>query len=138
MEARRQQVQPRRPVTPAPRPTDTTAAYFTHFENIRRHLTVEDFSRLDAMIALRLRANGHSLQAVAETIRQCAPSIRQGRAKNEGRDWHRYAERTTAYAFGVAGDVALARNEKYFEHWRRIEGVVEREDRQEAPRVRMR
>ena len=72
---------------------------------------MEDFSRLDAMIALRLRANGHSLQAVAETIRQCAPSIRQGRAKNEGRDWHRYAERTTAYAFGVAGDVDLAKND---------------------------
>lgn len=134
-EVRRQQMLPRRPVYPAPRPTDTTAAYFTHFENIRKHLTVEDFSRLDAMIALRLRANGHNPQAVAETILQCAPTIRE---KNEGRDWQRYAERTAAYAFGVAGDVALARNERYLEHWKRIEGIVEREVRQEAPRVRMR
>lgn len=39
--------------------TDTVTAYYAHYENIRQHLTVEDFSRVDAMIALRLRATGH-------------------------------------------------------------------------------
>ena len=71
------------------------------------------------MIALRLRATGHSQQAVAEAVRQCAPTIRE---KNEGRAWQRYAERTAAYAFSVAGDLALAKNERYLEHWQRIEG----------------
>ena len=98
---------------------------------------MEDFSRVDAMIALRLRATGHSPQAVTDAIFQCAPAIRQGRAQNEGRDWHRYAERTTAYAFGVAGDVTLAKNQRFLEHWRKIEGTVQ-EEKQEAPRVRMR
>ena len=85
------------------------------------------------MIALRLRATGHSQQAVAETVRQCAPTIRE---KNEGRNWQRYAERTAAYAFSVAGDVALAKNERYREHWQKIEGA--QETRQETPQLRLR
>ena len=48
----------------------------------------------------------------------------------------RYAERTAAYAFGAAGDAALAKNERYLEHWRGIE--KEEKVRQEVPRVRMR
>ena len=35
-------------------------AYFMHWADIREHITIEDFSRVDAMIALRLRATGHS------------------------------------------------------------------------------
>ena len=38
-------------------PGDPQQAYFRHYEDIRSHLTVEDFSRVDAMIALRMRAN---------------------------------------------------------------------------------
>ncbi len=140
-EAKRQQTHPRPQATQSSHPGATVAAYYAHFENVKRHLNMEDMSRVDSMIALRLRATGHSPQAVTDAIIQCAPTIRQGRAKNEGRDWHRYAERTTAYAFGVAGDVALARNERYLEHWRKIEGVeVERQEqqKQELPRLWMR
>lgn len=115
-----------------PHSADSVKAYYAHYENIRQHLTVEDFSRVDAMIALRLRVTGHSQQSVAEAVRQCAPTIRE---KNEGRDWLRYAERTAAYAFSVAGDVALAKNERYGEHWRKIEGP--HDIRQESSRVRL-
>ena len=78
MEARRRQ-HPR--IVPTfTHSTDIVTAYYAHYENIRQHLTVEDFSRADAMIALRLRATGHSQQAVTEGLRQCAPTIRE---KNE-------------------------------------------------------
>lgn len=70
------------------------------------------------MIALRMRSNGHSRKAVAETIRACSPSIRDSQT---GRNWQRYAERTADYAFGPAGDRGLARNERYRELWRRVE-----------------
>ena len=113
-----------RPAPVTAQPGNATASYAAHYENIRQHLALEDLSRVDAMIALRLRATGHSQQAVAEAVRQCAPTIRE---KNEGRDWQRYAERTAAYAFSVAGDVALAKNERYLEHWRKIEGIEKRE-----------
>ena len=96
----------------------STSAYYTHLENIRNHLSIEDYSRVDAMIALRLRSNGHSREAVAETIRACAPTIRE---TQKGRNWQRYAERTADYAFGPAGDRDLERNARYRELWRGIE-----------------
>lgn len=118
---------------PTSRPGDPAAAYYAHFENIRRHLTIEDYSRVDAMIALRMRSNGHSRTDVAEAVRSCAPTIRE---KQTGRNWQRYAERTVDYAFGVAGDVAMARNERYREMWRRIEGIEE--SKRQQPTMRMR
>ena len=87
-------------------------------EDIRRHLTIEDYSRVDAMIALRLRANGHSHDAVMEAIFHCAPAIRE---KSGGRNWKRYAERSAGYAFGMAGDIALQRNERYQAAWLNVE-----------------
>ena len=100
---------------------DAVTAYHAHFEDIRSHLTIEDYSRVDAMIALRLRATGHSRDTVMEAVRQCAPSIRESSAR---RDWQRYAERTADYAFGTAGDVELAKYETYREMWRRVERRV--------------
>lgn len=108
------------------RPGDTASAYYAHLENIRRHLTIEDYSRVDAMIALRLRSNGHSRESVEETIRTCAPTIRETQT---GRNWQRYAERTADYAFGPAGDRDLERNERYRELWRKIERTEEKEQR---------
>ena len=108
----------RRFTMPDFRPGDPAAAYYAHLENIRRHLTIEDYSRVDAMIALRLRSNGHSREAVEETIRACAPTIRDSQT---GRNWQRYAERTADYAFGPAGDRDMERNERYREMWRRVE-----------------
>ena len=115
------------------RPGDPAAAYYAHLENIRRHLTIEDYSRVDAMIALRMRANGHSREAVEETIRACAPTIRETPV---GRNWQRYAERTAAYAFGPAGDRDMERNERYRELWKRVEGMEEMERKQTRTRMR--
>lgn len=117
------------------RPGDPVSAYYAHLDNIKQHLTINDYSRVDAMIALRMRSNGHSRSDVAETVRVCAPTIRDAE-KAGGRNWQRYAERTADYAFGMAGDVDMARNERYHAMWRRIEAVEEQE--REESRVRMR
>ena len=108
------------------RPGDPASAYYAHLENIRRYLSIEDYSRVDAMIALRMRSNGHSRESVEETIRTCAPTIRETQT---GRKWQRYAERTADYAFGPAGDRDLERNERYRELWRKIERTEEKEQR---------
>ena len=100
-------------------PGDAVSAYWAHLEDIRRHLAIEDYSRVDAMIALRLRANGHSHDAVMGAIFHCAPEIRE---KPTGRNWKRYAERTAGYAFGMAGDIALQKNERYRAAWLKVEG----------------
>ena len=96
-------------------------AYFKHWADIRSYMTIEDISRVDSLIAVRLRANGYSQEEVEATIRTCAPSTRERRAQ---RNWVRYAERTTAYAFGYAGDKDMDRNKQYQELWRRIEWTV--------------
>lgn len=124
-EAEKRKAERRTFLMPDFRPGDPATAYYAHLENIRRHLTIEDYSRVDAMIALRLRSNGHSREAVEETIRACAPTIREGKT---GRNWRRYAERTADYAFGPAGDRDLDRNERYRELWRRVEGMEEKMD----------
>ncbi len=100
-------------------PGDPQQAYFAHYDNIRSHLTIEDFSRVDSMIALRMRANGHSPEAVLAAIRDCAPQIRTGTEKR--RNWPAYAERTMNYAFGFAGDRDLQRNARYINLWKKIE-----------------
>ena len=66
-----------------------------NLENIRRYLTIEDYSRVDGMIALWLRSNGHSRESVEEIIRACAPTIRK---RQTVCNWQRYAERTVDYA----------------------------------------
>lgn len=102
-------------------PGNPQQAYFAHYENIRSHLTIEDFSRVDAMIALRMRANGHSPESVLAAIRDCAPAIRDGTEKR--RNWPVYAERTMNYAFGYAGDRDLLKNKRYIGLWQHIEKI---------------
>lgn len=81
------------------------------------------------MIALRMRATGHAQDAIAEAIRQCAPTWRE----EETRDWERYAGRTVAYAFGLAGDRDLRQNEGYVRLWLKIEGRSEGRKRMLKP-----
>lgn len=90
------------------RPGDAVSAYWAHLEDIRRHKSIEEYSRVDAMIALRLRVNGYSYDAVMDAVFRCAPAIRE---KPVGRNWRRYAERTANYAFGLAGELALEKQE---------------------------
>jgi hypothetical protein len=65
----------------------------------------ESSSRLDARVALLMRAEGHSREGVTEAIRRYGPEWRG----EENRDWRRYAGRTAGYAFGMAGDMELAK-----------------------------
>lgn len=117
-EKQRQTTRVRRAYPQSRDPGDAVSAYWAHLEDIRRHLTIEDYSRVDAMIALRLRANGHSHDAVMGAIFHCAPEIRE---KPTGRNWKRYAERTAGYAFGMAGDIALQKNEHCLKAWMHVE-----------------
>ena len=133
--ARKHKTQPARQMTGS-RPGDPVSAYYAHLDNIRKHLNIEDYSRVDAMIALRMRSNGHSRSEVAEAVRACAPTIREDEKSGAGRNWQRYAERTADYAFGMAGDVDMAKTERYHKLWRKIEGIEEQEQSQQRLRMR--
>jgi hypothetical protein len=89
-----------------------------------------------------MREKGFTQEAVLRTILQCAPQVQN---KQTGRDWRRYAERATAYAFGVVGDVKLAKGAALLEEQRKngeAAGQREEERREEewrqAPRKKTR
>ena len=91
-----------------------------HQDVVQRHTGGElDLSRVDAMIAVRMRVTGHSQTDIEVALSQCAPATRQ---KNEGRDWNDYARRTAAYAFGAAGGRQAAGLGKYRPQWEKLEG----------------
>ena len=82
-------------------------------------MQLANLSRVDSMIAVRLRARGHSPQEIADAISQCAPTIRE---KPQRRDWGRYAERTACYAFGAGGDMVIDKYQQRIQIWQRLEG----------------
>jgi hypothetical protein len=121
---------------------DPVKAYAAHRQALLKSMPDAEPSRVDAYIALRMREKGFKREVVLETIARCAPQHQLGQTK---RDWRRYAERATAYAFGVAGDIKLARATAYLEEKRENEeaaGQREEEQRKkaqrQAPRMRMR
>jgi hypothetical protein len=113
------------PSLPVTTPADAQAAYATHLREILRQQNIRfaaltegmalfgktwtapprSLSRQDARIALLMRAEGYSREAVMDALWHCVPELRG----EEKRDWRRYATRTAAYAFGMAGDVELAK-----------------------------
>ena len=114
------------PIPQGQRSGDAVSAYWAHLEDIRRHKSIEEYSRVDAMIALRLRANGYSYDAVMDAVFRCAPAIRE---KPVGRNWRRYAERAANYAFGLAGELALEKQEGFRRAWKRVEQPEEKGQR---------
>ena len=124
--------QERRPAAPAAARTAPPAnAYEAHYRDIvaRHKGDGIDLSRVDSMIAVRLRATGHGQHEIATVLEACAPSIR---AADEGRNWHDYAQRTARYAFGPDGSRMLAKIERYREQFLRLEG---RDPAHEGPRM---
>jgi acyl transferase domain-containing protein len=96
-------------------------AYQRHSQDVlqRQQGDKVDLSRVDAMVAVRMRVTGHSQADIEAALRQSAPTLRE---KSEGRDWDDYAKRTARFAFGAAGDRQAAGLGKYRQQWERLEG----------------
>ncbi|MDR1776670.1 MAG: hypothetical protein LBR31_02415 [Desulfovibrio sp.] len=109
---------------------DPLKAYAAHRRAMLKAMPDAEASRLDPCIALCMREKGFTREVVLATILQCAAQEQTGRPD---RDWRRYAERTTAYAFGTAGDVKLAQSAVL-----RGEARLAEEQRPEPPRFPMR
>ena len=111
-------------------------AYQHHSQDVlqRQQGGKVDLSRVDAMVAVRMRVTGHSQAEIEGALRQCAPSLRE---KPEGRDWNDYARRTARYAFGADGDRQAAVLGKYRQQWERLEGreqpQQQRQNEREGP-----
>jgi hypothetical protein len=95
---------------PSPAPTrppvrDVAEAYQRHFEEVRGQLHGRraDISRVDALVAVRLRATGYGRDQIERAIRHEAEKLRP----SERRDWNAYARRVAEHAFGRSGEGQL-------------------------------
>ena len=111
--------------SPLPRyaavPGGLAALYDVHRQDIltRQAGGHIDLSRVDAMVAVRLRLTGHDLAEIVATLETCAPAVRQ---TTEGRNWHDYAQRTARYAYGPEGALTAARLDRYRDYFLQLEG----------------
>jgi hypothetical protein len=126
------------PPLPGEQKYDPVKAYAAHRQSLLKAMPDAEPSRMDAYIALRMREKGFTQEVVRQTILQCAP---KAQGEQTERDWRRYAERATAYAFGVAGDIKLAQSAALLEEQRKNEeaaGQRQEEVQRQAPRMKMR
>jgi hypothetical protein len=93
-------------------------AYQLHKADILNRIEVRNASRLDWMIAVRMRVTGHDQQAIAQALKENASQGREA----ENRNWTNYAERTAEAVFGPRGDRECTRREQRAEAWARVEG----------------
>ena len=109
------------PAAAGPAVAAAVVAYRKHTEAVIKMQRGDsiDASRVDAMVAVRLRVTGHSEGAVAAAIQAVAPTTR---TEQTGRDWQDYAQRTARYAFGPAGSAKAADLARYSQQWRALEG----------------
>jgi RepB DNA-primase from phage plasmid/Relaxase/Mobilisation nuclease domain/Large polyvalent protein-associated domain 7 len=94
-------------------------AYRRHYADVmaRQAGGKVDQSRIDSLIAVRLRVTGHSIANIEAAISFCAPQRCPPEARAE-RDWHTYARRVAQYAFSAAGNrhsVMLAQHRAHLE-----------------------
>lgn len=99
-----------------------------------------DASRMDAMIALRMRLAGYTRADVANEMYRKAQPLRK-----ESRDWKEYARRMSWYAFGPAGDIDIAAARptpekilSFHQEAERLEAEKERTPEPQRPMFRMR
>ena len=116
--------------TPQPGPALASAtaaaleAYRRHYQDVlSRHTGGRvNLSRVDSMIAVRLRVTGHAQEAIAEALRLGAPGIRQ---TPESRDWLAYAQRAARFAHSAAGDLQAGELGGHRRAWEMLEGRKE-------------
>ncbi len=101
-----------------PRTTLPGGSYLSHKADIQSHIQLVNPSRLDWMIAVRMRVTGHDQRSIAAELRKHAPVGRE----DEKRDWSNYAERTAQAAFGARGDHEALRNQPRACAWMQVEG----------------
>ena len=115
-------------LTPGNAPEAAVEAYRRHYADVmKRQGQPGDLSRVDSMIAVRMRVTGHSQADIEAAVYRCAPTIR---TQSEGRNWTDYAARTARYAYSAAGDRQAAALEKYRTQWEKLEGLDARRERQ--------
>jgi len=110
------------------------SAYWAHYRDIAAKFSgiheKTDYSRIDAMIGIRMRATGHTQGEVIGAIEANAPTMRLENMRHEAfaakygnRNWKRYAAETTEkYVFGARGAIQYEKALNYVPLYMKLEG----------------
>ena len=110
---------------------DPNGAYWIHYRDIAAKFKgALDYSSIDALVGIRMRATDYSPGDVQSAIEDNAPAMRRKtmsaeafEAKYRNRDWKRYASETTEkYVFGPRGAVQFEKALDYRPLYMRLEG----------------
>lgn len=114
---------PQNPQVTSTQPKSLAQVYEVHKADIlARHQGVIDYSRVDSMIALRMRMTGHNESAIKAAIKDGASQSRP-LDKREEREWDDYARRAANSAHTPRADrQSDALGPKYREQWGKLEG----------------
>lgn len=122
---------------------DPNSAYWAHYQDITGKTKGDrDYSRIDAMIGIRMRVTGYSQGDVQSAIETNAPAMRRENmsaevfeAKYRYRNWRRYADETTAkYVFGARGAISYEKALPYMPLYLRLEGrITEQQQKTQTP-----
>jgi hypothetical protein len=129
---------------------DPNGAYWAHYRDIAAKFAgTMDYSRIDAMVGVRMRATDYAQSDVQMAIENNAPAMRRENlteseyaAKYRNRDWKRYAAETTEkFVFGPRGAVQFEKALDYRQFYMRLEGrsAAEegRREREQSEQARM-
>lgn len=97
-------------------------AFRAHMDNIRVHTSSGDHSRMDYMIAVRMRGTGYSQNEIAEAITTCSPDYRPEQDRKKHGNFVNYGKTTAEAAFSSRGSSDLDRLSKYINFWLKLEG----------------
>lgn len=121
---------------------DPGGAYRAHFQDILSRFKDgdTDFSRVDAMIGVRMRVTGYSADQIKFALREEAPKARKAGlsaaeydAKYRYRNWKQYAEETVKrFVFGSRGAEQYRKALEYRAWLMKLEGRSLAEERREA------
>jgi hypothetical protein len=119
---------------------DPNGAYWIHYRDIAAKFAgTMDYSRIDGMVGVRMKATGYSREQIREAIETNAPAMRRESmtgqefdAKYKNKDWPRYARETADnFVFGLRGLSQYESARKYRPRLMKLEG---RDAREEARR----
>jgi hypothetical protein len=122
---------------------DPDGAYWIHYRDIASKFSgAMDYSRIDAMIGVRMRATDYSQSDVQRAIESNGPAMRRESmpqaefdAKYRNRNWRKYAAETAdKFVFGPRGAVQFEKALDYRPLYMRLEGRDAFRERRERER----
>jgi len=98
-------------------------AYLAHIEQLRETMGKFNLFKADAMAVLRLRATGHSREAIKEALRRPGQLLWEEDGRRRNANYENYITKIVdRYAFGLAGDEDLVKWNHHLGFWFSIEG----------------